>query len=283
MSSTRRGNRLALLKAFDNFMADAFGSESSITSGGRLKTKTNAGKQTGTKERICMAKGSSNEPAPQKSCHQEDDNGNDHTNYLHDPDFDRKQHQRQHQRALNGDDICQHRQSHHHNQGRPNGKHVTSAKSAVQMYHYFDDPEVSFALPTHRRANVKRVGLTSSVSREAVIKSKQVKIDSGNRLLRPTVGFAAKHVNAVNIIENMDGEASNDQQTDAVGVTKPKVIKKAFRHLHEALTGNNGHGVNTARVNVVEFQRKNMEREAQRRAKLDALRQLQEEEEAEVS
>eukprot|EP00750_Incisomonas_marina_P024159 INCI5090.1.p2 GENE.INCI5090.1~~INCI5090.1.p2 ORF type:complete len:463 (-),score=107.54 INCI5090.1:3668-5056(-) len=125
----------------------------------------------------------------------------------------------------------------------------------------------------------------------------QAKINPGNRLLRPTVGFAAKHVDSVGIIEALNAEdeagnhppAGSDSRGDGRGhapYPASSTVKKAFRHLHEALTeaADGSAGTAALKVSPEEFHRKAAERERQREEKLELLRRQKhlEEEEAEA-
>lgn len=242
--SVRR--KSALVKAFDGFLNDAFGTNTTVTPGGRVVKKKPADLTHLTAgERIKQAKrkpvGAAATVATSRS-------------------------------------VAVARRQHHNVHGERETAQAGAEESAAgpaQVYFYPDDPGI---VPTKYVADA---AVSTGARRRYV--PPQTKIDSRNRLLRPTVAMAAKHVDGAQLIESLsEGNESAASGSGGGGggrgqAPKSSMVKKAFRHLHNALTGADtgtgagGGGVAT-RVSTREFQRKTEERERLRAAKVDRLR-----------
>ena len=265
MSSARR--KSALAKAFDGFLNEAFGSQTTVTAGGRVVKKSASIQQLSALERIKLAQKSPNRAGNAAPASSRRTGGRAATNSANSTSSATTS-----ARAKNGT-IKRYVLGQ-----RP------SPRVGGQVF-YPDDPDdpVDDSGAGNRGRDVD---LQNGGRRK---RPTQTKIDPRNRLLRPTVGFAAKHVDGAQLISDMaNGDGGNGYGNGASSQPPSSMVKKAFRHLHEALTGSEqlnrseDAASQPAKVSSAEFHRKAAAREERRAAKLERLRQLQKEEQEEV-
>ncbi len=217
----------ALAKAFDSFLSDAFGSSTTVTSGGRVVPKSDQRlRQLTARERIEQAR---------RQAEAQDDGFYHERDTLGAPPAARQRHSPD----ADGDTDCTE---------DLDADEQAMLAAARASFRYPDDPappmsvvqrHIDLAAHDHPPPQVYHRGRRHSAARP------QAKIDPRNRLLRPTVGFAAKHVDAAQFIEQqalaeggVDGDGDGDGGGGGGGDLAPSgMVKKAFRHLHDALAG----------------------------------------------
>lgn len=261
--SVRGNSKSALASAFDIFLNEAFGSNTTISAGGRSEQKKRKSLvQRSAKQRI--------QDAQQKL---DFENTNDKNNFTN---------------SRRSQISCK--------------TNLSSVTGSALPFRYADDEapvNAVFVQKAENRnssanalASAAQIKYPSNLPKRIVIR----KIDAGNRLLCPTVGFAAKHVAGAKFIESLSdyNDTNSHRKNDDLEKKKKsqssssKMVKKAFRHLHDALIGAdlqntqiNMPGVRKAsKLSVEEFHRKSEAREKERIAKLERMRiqqQLQEE------
>ena len=304
MSAARR--KSALAKAFDGFLNDAFGPTTTVTAGGRVvKKEIPALTQVSVSDRIRAARraqrgpthySNKSRPVPTSTTNTTTTTATT-TNSSQRPQRERQSRVRG-RGGGNSNSNNSRKIATGEAGGAPSG-HSSPAKAMASgqvLYFYADDQPSCLGDACDDPQRLLRSSGGGASRRRRPVPT-QAKINPGNRLLRPTVGFAAKHVDSVGIIEALNAEdeagnhppAGSDSRGDGRGhapYPASSTVKKAFRHLHEALTeaADGSAGTAALKVSPEEFHRKAAERERQREEKLELLRRQKhlEEEEARV-